>query len=302
MICSTFLFYKGVISVISGIYMIRNLVNNKVYVGKSVNVEKRFNEHKRKLISNTHDNIHLQRAWNTYGKENFSFTIIKCCEESLLNEKEIYYIKELNSNNMDFGYNLTDGGDGATGYRHTEETKKKIAELQIGKKMSNKTKINMSIAKKGKKPKNLDMIIKHNIETSKQIIQINIDEKTIMIWNSIQECARETNIFATNIVKCLKGTYKTCGNSIFLYKGEFELNDLDIDLIIKERTFKQKTIKGIVKLSLDLKFIEEYSSMKELEPQGYVRQYLRLCCIGKKESYKGFKWMYKKDYEQLTLN
>jgi hypothetical protein len=168
--------------------------------------------------------------------------------------------------------------------------------------MSNKTKINMSIAKKGKKPKNLDMIIKHNIETSKQIIQINIDEKTIMIWNSIQECARETDIFATNIVKCLKGTYKTCGNSIFLYKGELELNDLDIDLIIKERTFKQKTIKGIVKLSLDLKFIEEYSSMKELEPQGYVRQYLRLCCIGKKESYKGFKWMYKKDYEQLTLN
>lgn len=281
---------------VSGIYMIKNLFNGKVYIGKSYNIEKRFYEHKRRLINNTHDNVYLQRSWNKYGEDQFSFTIIEECEESILNEKEIYYIDILNSNNLNYGYNLTNGGDGATGYKHTLETRKKLSEMQSGRKLSDEHKEKIRSAHIGKKPKNINILLERNIEYSKPIVQINIIDQSVVFWASIQECARDTEIFATNIVKCLKGAYKTCGNSIFLYKDDYESNNIDIELLIKERTNKRKITKGIVKLSLNMDFLAEFSSMKELENEGYARRYLRLCCISKKESYKGFKWMYKDDY------
>lgn len=49
---------------ISGIYKITNLVNNKVYIGQSVNIRKRWNQHVLELNKNIHPNIYLQSAWN----------------------------------------------------------------------------------------------------------------------------------------------------------------------------------------------------------------------------------------------
>lgn len=287
---------------ISGIYVIRNTLNDKVYIGKSVDYEKRIYEHKRRLINNNHDNIYLQRSWNKYGEDAFNFSLIEECEEEYLNDREILYIKMFESNTINKGYNLTAGGDGATGYRHTEETKKKLSEMQIGKKLPLRTIERISLAHKGKTPKNINILIERNKAISKNIIQINCNDESVKLWESIQECARNLNIHATNIVKCLKGTYKTCSGNIFMYEEEFDQNDMNIANLITERSEKKRTVKGIVKLTLDFEFVESYDSMKELESEGFVRQYLRLCCINKKDSYKGFKWMYKKDYDNYILN
>ena len=51
----------------SGIYQIRNLVNGKIYVGSSVNLETRKTPHYWELENNRHNNQHLQRAYNKYG-------------------------------------------------------------------------------------------------------------------------------------------------------------------------------------------------------------------------------------------
>lgn len=62
---------------ISCIYCIKNILNNKVYIGSSVNFNKRKNLHLHYLKNNKHHSNHLQKAWNKYGKENFVFEIIE---------------------------------------------------------------------------------------------------------------------------------------------------------------------------------------------------------------------------------
>lgn len=134
---------------ISGIYCIENLVNNKKYIGKSTNIEKRWNEHKRMLNKNCSDNDCLQKAWNKYGEDNFRFWIIEECDESLLNEREIYCIECNDSLSSKKGYNIAKGGNGGAlfeGHSHTELSKLKIGASQkedkhwaFGKKMKEET-------------------------------------------------------------------------------------------------------------------------------------------------------------------
>lgn len=105
--------------VICGIYKIENIVNGKVYIGQSVNIYNRWQNHKTKLKLNKHYNTYLQNAWNKYGENNFNFEIVEICDESALSDKEIYYIDYFDS--FKNGYNLTTGGEGMGGYKHTED-------------------------------------------------------------------------------------------------------------------------------------------------------------------------------------
>lgn len=62
---------------ISCIYTITNKINGKIYVGKTYNFFNRKSQHKCALRENTHENRHLQRAWNTYGEDSFIFEILE---------------------------------------------------------------------------------------------------------------------------------------------------------------------------------------------------------------------------------
>ena len=96
---------------ISGIYQIKNIINDKVYVGKSVDIENRFLIHLSRLKNNKHVNQHLQRAWNKYGEGNFKFETIEVCEgNKVLNEKEKQCIKKYQ--NKGLCYNIAEGGIG----------------------------------------------------------------------------------------------------------------------------------------------------------------------------------------------
>jgi len=119
-----------------GIYVFRNKLNGKVYVGKSNDLYRRHREHIYYLNNNKDTCTILNRAWQKYGADNFEYEVVCHCDESELNEKEKYYVELYDSLNN--GYNCTAGGDGITGYRHTEETKKKIAAAGIGRKQSEK--------------------------------------------------------------------------------------------------------------------------------------------------------------------
>ncbi len=126
-----------------GIYMIRNKVNNNVYIGQAVDIYYRWKwGHINYLNKNIHSNEHLQRAWNKYGQNNFEFKIIEECLKEQLNEKEIYWIAYYDSFNN--GYNQTLGGSGNLGLQHSEETKEKIRNFHLGKKLSNDTKKKIS--------------------------------------------------------------------------------------------------------------------------------------------------------------
>lgn len=94
-----------------GIYKIQNLINGKIYIGQSVNIEKRWQEEKNRAfqISAHEYDYPLSRAFRKYGIENFSFEIIEECKREELNSREKYWIAHYNSF-LD-GYNQTLGGD-----------------------------------------------------------------------------------------------------------------------------------------------------------------------------------------------
>lgn len=106
------------------IYLFRNNLNNKCYVGQTVDFESRLAQH---LYSAEHDSsCHIHRAIRKYGIENFSVSILEEPKISELDEREIFWIKNYDSYNS--GYNMTLGGEGNRGYKMTEIDKKKISE------------------------------------------------------------------------------------------------------------------------------------------------------------------------------
>ena len=77
-----------------GIYKITNLINNKAYIGQSINIESRWRHHKadsKNKLSENYEKI-LYRAFRKYGIENFSFEVIEQCSIDELDIKEKYCI------------------------------------------------------------------------------------------------------------------------------------------------------------------------------------------------------------------
>jgi group I intron endonuclease len=183
-----------------GVYFIKNIINDKIYVGSSIDIEERWKVHKRNLNRNNHCNKKLQRAWNKYGDENFKFIIV---EESLIENlrlREKYWIDILNS--IVKGYNISSEtthpqipytterrikmSNAAkirkeTGEYFTKEVRKKISDGLTGRKRSQesidkwkKTMNGRSLSEEHKK--NLSESLKGReitIETRKKLSDIN---------------------------------------------------------------------------------------------------------------------------------
>ena len=94
------------------LYHLTNQINGKKYIGKTINLQHRIQDHFSKLKNNKHHSHKLQRAINKYGLENFVLTFqeIECEDENALSLLEIQEIKKFNSYYE--GYNETLGGDG----------------------------------------------------------------------------------------------------------------------------------------------------------------------------------------------
>lgn len=116
------------------IYRFTNKNNGKIYIGKTNNVERRQIEHLSK--SKTSNNGHFYNAIRKYGFDCFEMDIlIECENEDEAYLKETDYIKLYKSNEKDFGYNSTLGGEGLKGI--SEDTRRKMSEnakLRIGEK------------------------------------------------------------------------------------------------------------------------------------------------------------------------
>ncbi len=96
----------------TGIYKIQNKENNKIYVGQSINIEKRWKRHINSSFKEKEDGeTELHRSIKKYSIENFLWEILEECKVEELDEKEKFWIKELNSITP-YGYNYTYGGQG----------------------------------------------------------------------------------------------------------------------------------------------------------------------------------------------
>lgn len=90
----------------TGIYKITCIVNGKIYIGSSIDIARRFREHRSRLKMQTHSSVHLQRSWNKHGKDKFLFSIIEECDQNNLIEREQYWIDELKPYLKDIGFNM----------------------------------------------------------------------------------------------------------------------------------------------------------------------------------------------------
>lgn len=138
----------------AGIYRIRNLINNKIYIGSTHNkLAKRRGEHVSPLNKNKHKNQYLQSAWNKYGEENFEFSMIEEMifpvhyDASLIREhlhcREAYYIELLNPE-----YNLAKViRGGIIGRIMSEEERIKLGNRKRGVKISEETRNKIKIAR-----------------------------------------------------------------------------------------------------------------------------------------------------------
>lgn len=228
------------------IYIIKNKVNQKYYVGQTNKTIKiRWKQHK---DSYKIRNQVIYLAMRKYGIENFYIEEIEKIPEKQLDNREQYWIKKLDTMTPN-GYNMTYGGDfnpmhipeiaqkvskhfiGDKNPAKRPEVREKIRQSALGKKASEETKKKMSVNNgkywKGKK---------HSLETRKKISEnhscrgkfgglnpnskcvARIDEKTNIIlekYNSLKEAEHwinnniKSNATYTNITKCCNGKQKT---------------------------------------------------------------------------------------------
>ncbi len=111
----------------AGVYEIRNTLNNKVYVGSSINVSKRLNAHKNHLKRGTHASAHLQASWDKSGAEAFQFKQLIVCAPKDLMFYEQRVMDGFKANQREFGYNTRLVVESCAGLRLSPEHKAKIA-------------------------------------------------------------------------------------------------------------------------------------------------------------------------------
>lgn len=176
------------------IYKTINLINNKIYIGKSNGNRKNY-KGSGKLI---------KQAFKKYGRENFKKELIVegNFNNNLLNELEIHYIRLYNSTNLKIGYNLENGGAGfnkssqITLKIKRKEINKKISESKKGIKFSKSHIENIKKAKLGVQYKSRWVKIKQLNKFTNEIIKI---------WENSISIEKELGISTSNIIACCKG-------------------------------------------------------------------------------------------------
>lgn len=224
-----------------GIYKITS-PSGKIYIGQSVNVEKRFVSYKNKNQNNFQ--VRLKSSFKKYGVENHKFEIIEECAIDELNCKERYwqdFYNVLSNRGMNCFLTKTSDKSG----RLSEITKLKISSSHIGKKLSEETKLKIGKAFKGKKltKEHIEKISLGNkgrvlSEEHKTILRIKrkenlvgnvgkkgkenvlskkvLDTVTKKQWDSLSDFCNENNFSIKNMSRKLNGSRKNNTNYIYI--------------------------------------------------------------------------------------
>jgi group I intron endonuclease len=167
----------------NGVYIIKNIVTNKVYIGSSASnggIKERLRHHKSALKRNRHSNSYLQKAYNKHGLEAFTYEIIEECSPEKCLEREQYYLDLYKSYDVANGYNICPRAGNTLGRKHSEETRTKISQNREygtphnkGKKISRDLSRKLSKAQKNSAKTQVHLAIL-NKSKRKPVIGINL--------------------------------------------------------------------------------------------------------------------------------
>jgi group I intron endonuclease len=133
------------------IYVITNTVNGKIYVGQhsGKNLSQYFKLDIQRALAGREFKPLLYRAIRKYGADAFKiFTLVHPSDKDQMDKLERFFIRSLETQDRDIGYNIVAGGGGSHGVKFSDEHRKKISDALRGKKKSDEHRKNISESKK----------------------------------------------------------------------------------------------------------------------------------------------------------
>jgi len=271
-----------------GVYQIRNIVNDYVYIGSSNNIKYRLETHFKDLEHNKHLNHHLQHAYNKYGKENFIFEIVEFCSLSEQFKTEQYWLDRF------FGktncYNLNPFASKPPSNKgkkiiFSEEHRKNISKAQKERYKNPEVRKRMSELRKGK---NLGA----DHVNSKAVVCL----ETGIEYGSIMEAVRNTPCNKDAISNCCKGIGKNSCGLHWKFKDDYlKMTKTEIE----DTIFINTIGKQVVCLETGKKYARVIDAASDT---GIIRDSIIDCCEHRLNETFGTHWVYYSEYINLTTS
>lgn len=248
--------------------------NDKCYVGiTSMEVRSRWGNEGRRYKSQ-----YFYRAIKKYGWNNILHIIIaQNLSKYEATTLEQQFIKVLNSNNPQDGYNLTEGGEGSNGILITESTREKLRIRSKGEKNPFYMKIHTDKTKQIISEKNKGKFVGGKSKLSKKVYCIT----TGFTYNSITEASIDLKINRVMISNVCKGKSISSGGYKFCYLEEKDNPKL------KQRTDTRWKKVMCIETNSIYKSITDASNHIGIDGHG-----ISDCCKGKQKTAGGYTWRY----------
>lgn len=218
---------------VAGIYCILNLENQRHYIGSASDIDGRWRRHRFELRANKHHNAKLQNTYNKYGEEVFRFDLLEIvADKTTLQEREQFWMDNTNP-----FYNILRNARSARGYKHSDESKRKMgiksklrwdsmsteerikvgkahAEKLIGRKMSEENKSAISNALSGKMPHKNSL---NNLTLMSEKNRAILIDKNSKVWNLIDPSGIEHEV--KNLAKFCRENTLIQGKMVLVAQG-----------------------------------------------------------------------------------
>ena len=244
------------------IYKITNQKNGMVYIGSSIEVERRWRQHKEASINEKdhHYNYPLMIAFREFGIANFTFEVIDTLPtwEAMIEAEHNWILKE----------NCVV----PNGYNQTDKTDSPMFDPAIAKKMSD--------TKREK--------------YGKRVCEIDSTKNILNIWNSLAEAGEDTGLDRFKISNVCNGTRLTTGNRTFRFlNDENQIIEPEAKANRVQSNRITKTSRRVGAYDKDNNLIQEFDSL-QLAAQfcGGNSSTISAVCRGKRNSHKNYIWRY----------
>lgn len=211
----------------SGIYRITCTISKKPYIGSAVNLRQRHTNHFSMLRCNSHHSISLQRAWNKYGEDAFTFEVLELALIPFLIEREQHWLDKLKPFGRK-GYNILPAAGSRLGSTHSPESRAKMSQSRMGntnragKMASPETRAKLSAAGLGKKhtPEHIEKVRQANLgkkaspehiekmrqgRTNTKTLIVTAPDGTEHIIYGIRQFCKEHGLNRSNFMHVAKG-------------------------------------------------------------------------------------------------
>lgn len=242
------------------IYKITNQKNGMVYIGSSIEVERRWRQHKEASINEKdhHYNYPLMIAFREFGIANFIFEVIDTLPDyqAMIKAEHDWIVKE----------NCVV----PNGYNQTHQTDSPLLDPAIAKKMSDTKRV----------------------KYGKRVCEIDDNKNILEIWDSLAEAGEKTGLDRFKISDVCNGKRLTTGNRVFRFLDEADNIIIPVEKVNQVQTNRiTKASKKVVKMTLEGEILQVYDSIAlAAADTGCDSSAISKVCRGRRNKCGGFKW------------